>query len=198
MRSYYPIDWKRIANAIEFYQSYGYTYVELPYVVPNLISRITAESGIVSINADLGDGGTDLVGSAEQSFLHLALNGNLDLTKRYVGCTPCFRNEVLDDLHQKHFMKVELFVPFMELSGTVTRPIAATVINVAIDAKLFFRQYAEVDVVPIDDTCDIMLNGIEIGSYGFRRVRDISGRGLSWVYGTGLAEPRFSQALAKS
>jgi hypothetical protein len=36
---------------------------------------------------------------------------------------------------------------------------------------------------------DIELNGIEIGSYGWRQNQDII-----WAYGTGLAEPRFSIA----
>lgn len=33
------------------------------------------------------------------------------------------------------------------------------------------------------------LNGIEIGSYGYRSYRE-----LHWIYGTGLAEPRFTLA----
>jgi hypothetical protein len=35
---------------------------------------------------------------------------------------------------------------------------------------------------------DIMLDGIEIGSYGHRTCLF-----CNWIYGTGLAEPRFSR-----
>ena len=47
-----------------------------------------------------------------------------------------------------------------------------------------------VDVVPTKEGYDLMINGIEVGSYGLRM-----GNGYEWVYGTGLAEPRFSVAI---
>lgn len=37
---------------------------------------------------------------------------------------------------------------------------------------------------------DIVFRGIELGSYGIREHKY-----LKWVYGTGLAEPRFSNVL---
>jgi hypothetical protein len=33
-----------------------------------------------------------------------------------------------------------------------------------------------------------MYNGFELGSYGVRQYHDIT-----WIYGTGIAEPRFSK-----
>jgi hypothetical protein len=44
--------------------------------------------------------------------------------------------------------------------------------------------------VKTDVGYDLEINGIEVGSYGRREVGD-----FTWVYGTGLALPRFSQAL---
>jgi hypothetical protein len=39
---------------------------------------------------------------------------------------------------------------------------------------------------------DLYLNGIEVGSYGIRKHNS-----YQWVYGTGLALPRFDKALNK-
>ena len=54
-----------------------------------------------------------LIGSAEQSFYQMLLDGALAPGK-YVTCSPCFRNETEADwLHQKQFMKVELINTFV-------------------------------------------------------------------------------------
>jgi hypothetical protein len=45
------------------------------------------------------------------------------------------------------------------------------------------------ELVPIADTYDIEINGIEVGSYGIRSVDDVQ-----YIYGTGLALPRYSTA----
>lgn len=44
----------------------------------------------------------------------------------------------------------------------------------------------------VDYGYDLLLSGIEVGSYGFREYKN-----NKWIYGTGLAEPRFSQAFEK-
>jgi len=60
-------------------------------------------------------------------------------------------------------------------------------------ARRFFKKesgYA-VDVSKIsENTYDMSINGVEVGSYGIRRCEY-----LEWIYGTGCAEPRFSQVL---
>lgn len=48
-----------------------------------------------------------------------------------------------------------------------------------------------VDIVATEIGLDLELGGIELGSYGYREHND-----LKWTYATGLAEPRFSQAVA--
>ena len=45
------------------------------------------------------------------------------------------------------------------------------------------------EIVKTEEGLDIELNGIEIGSYGYRSYKD-----FHWIYGTALAEPRFSLA----
>jgi hypothetical protein len=51
---------------------------------------------------------------------------------------------------------------------------------------------AESDKGPLDivTPMDWTLNGVEIGSYGVRQYKNL----VKWVYGTGLAEPRFTTA----
>jgi hypothetical protein len=63
------------------------------------------------------------------------------------------------------------------------------------DALFFYRSIYEARdaaIIPTAQGLDIELGGIELGSYGYRSY----GR-LHWIYGTGFAEPRFSQAVRK-
>ena len=65
------------------------------------------------------------------------------------------------------------------------------------DAQQFFSLHVPVDLVKTDDersdeSYDIESNGIELGSYGIRQHENIT-----WVYGTGLAEPRLSIAIKR-
>lgn len=196
------IDWGMLADANDYYGKF-YDYMELPYMVPRKVSKITAPPHS-SFDIDMQD--RSLVGSGEQSFLFLIENGIrpldggmrqlrfLDMTPMY-GITPCFRREHEDELHQKQFMKLELFQAFEnpkkfheinEIQNSVTRMISK--------AQTFFHQHG-VDTI-IETTRygkDIMTpEGIELGSYGTRQTKD-----FTWNYGTGLALPRFSIAKRK-
>lgn len=65
--------------------------------------------------------------------------------------------------------------------------------RMVIDAAMFFSKYTNSSKVSIDSTKeghDITINGIEVGSYGGRQFN-----GFTWIYGTGCAEPRLSEAL---
>jgi hypothetical protein len=59
------------------------------------------------------------------------------------------------------------------------------------DARYVLSQFSKKAIVvqPTDDCMDLTINGIEVGSYGKREFKNIK-----WIYGTGLAEPRFSIA----
>lgn len=183
-----PIDYRLLGYAVQFYRDCHYTYVEVPWMVDGEFIRATLPEGSsyrlqvanVQTLENLYDGDF-LVGSAEQGFLSLDLPPGM-----YVGCTPCFRDEPKTDLlYQDTFMKVELF-------NTLPN---ASVIQTVQDAKRFFRRFIGVspDEIETAEGTDLMLAGIEIGSYGERTHGD-----LRWVYGTGLALPRFSTALALS
>lgn len=179
------VDWVRIAQAIEFYKKEGFEYTEAPWIVPYDILMATCPHERYLIDSTLGG----LVGSAEQSFMHLRQNCGLP-PGRYVACTPCFRNEdVVDALRQHTFMKVELYESFDDNPN----------IEVIVDTALgFFRSVMSPEkhsaLKVVNETAfsfDIELGGIEIGSYGARTYL-----GVNWIYGTGLAEPRFSTALS--
>lgn len=184
------VNWQRLASAIAFYTAHGYTYVEAPWAVDSRYTQITCPkpqfTGMVN---GLGA----LVGSAEQSFLAMDLLG--DLPKgRYVACTPCVRlGDHEDDLHFPTFMKVELYCTDEVSAHAVDRVLedARTFMQVQLTNSETGFSHA-VQRVRTDEGYDLELAGIEVGSYG---MRDYHGHG--WVYGTGIAEPRFGQAITR-
>lgn len=174
------IDWTLLSNALSFYQGHGYRQVEVPWIVDPAILNLTCpEAWRIMFVPGLGG----LVGSAEQSFLALDAAGRLG-QGAFVALTPCFRNEpVVDRLHQKCFMKVELY------RNDDTGPEALEAMIRLAQGFFLLHTEDEVERVATEDGFDLNLNGIEIGSYGIREAG-----GLRWVYGTGIAEPRFSTA----
>lgn len=172
------IDWKLIAEAIDYYKNKGFTYIEVPWIVSRQ-AIITTFKG----NSTMSNHGC-LVGSAEQSFVQMIMDGRLKEGK-YVAATPCYRDELEhDSIHYPYFFKVELISiypksPELDLNQCINQ------------AKDFFVTNCDgnVNLEKTKEGFDLSLNGIEIGSYGIRNVC-----GIEWVYGTGLAEPRFSYA----
>lgn len=189
------IDYALLGRAASYYEDMGFKYVEAPWHVDEQFIRATLPAHLpcLELGVDTGDRGLTphyawnyLVGSAEQSLLSMALPEG-----RYFAITPCFRIEPVQSLfYQEMFMKLELFD---------NRP-AATTDEMIEEARAFF--YTEIEpkivgkltreVTPIG--LDLNLGGTEIGSYGERTHEDY-GR---WVYGTGLALPRFSVARSLS
>lgn len=177
-----PINWNLIPIVINEYLKLGYKYVEVPWFVDKESIFVTLPNGRSPFKVNENQ---YLAGSAEQSFLHLALRDKISSGK-YVAATPCFRDDEEDLLHHKHFFKVELID--LGLNYNVSAKNYHQMMN---DARGVLSQFTKKSIViqPTDDGCDLTLNGIEIGSYGKRNYKNIN-----WVYGTGLAEPRFSIA----
>lgn len=173
------INWNNLAEALTHHtRRHGFTYRETPWLVAQETTRITFPEGTTKFATPVGD----LVGSGEQSFLEIR---ETLAAGKYCTITPCFREEEIDDWHQHYFMKLELIQV-----GDVTREALREMIGAA---KQVFESIApgeEFEVVETGEGYDIEYRGIELGSYGIR-VHD----GFTWVYGTGLAEPRFSKAL---
>lgn len=129
--------------------------------------------------------GSYYVGSAEQSFIYLHSRGFLKEGKS-MALTPCQRDEVEDDIHLGIFLKLEL--------------IHLGIHNVSemldISFKFFSKFTQSIDVIDSGNKPhekDIIINGIEVGSYGLGYMQD----GTPYTYGTGIAEPRLSFALNK-
>ncbi len=180
----YPIDWQLLGNALHFFQKNGYRYVEVPWVVHESIVQLTLPEGASPFKVEnVGS----LIGSAEQGFLSLRIENKLEAGK-YVSCSPCFRNEPhLDKYHQTQFMKVELYDDKNVSEDTKW--------DMMENVEDFLAEYSEINLSNLKlshskNETDIELNGIEIGSYGIRTIKD-----HSWVYGTGLALPRLSLAI---
>ena len=173
------IDYRILSAGLNHYESLGYSYREAPWVVSNEAIQVTLPPNRQAQTLPYGT----LVGSAEQSFIELLMQGE-NVTKA-CAVTPCFRDEsAYDVLHHAYFMKLEL----IHTDATVKN--LKSMIN---DARAFFSQYLEVDVIKTGDNMyDIVdaQQGTELGSYGFRSFENVS-----FIYGTGVALPRLSTVL---
>jgi hypothetical protein len=103
-----------------------------------------------------------------------------------------YSKSLVGSAEQGCFMKVELYI------NTPNGPHFERIIA---DAKAFFEHIGadRVKEAALDDgTFDLILNGIEIGSYGARAFHHpVHGRTIHWSYGTGIAVPRFTLARAR-
>ena len=184
--------------ALDAWQARGFRYIDLPWMVPKAFSDATRPSFCRDIPTLHGS----FVASGEQSFLQLWQEGRLP--KRvagYVGWTPCLRDEaVLDETHQHGFMKAEWFVPLskkltaggheQQLMGLVG---TQTDIFFEVAKVLGWRRKPFIHSEFTREGVDLVLAGIELGSYGIRTFNE-----KPYLYGTALALPRFTQALEKS
>ena len=178
------INWNWIAQAINYYHHTGYTSLEAPWAVSPESMRATAMPATAAPpQTPFGE----LVGSGEQSFVEI-----MDTIKplgRAVCCTPCFRNEVAyDELHLPYFMKVELIDTNVSISALK---------KMIHTAAFFYKKGIGIACKVIEtgiNTFDLVdtTNEIELGSYGIRDYKE-----HSWIYGTGLAEPRGYTARSK-
>ena len=171
------IDYQLIGKAVTYYKNLGYKFIDVPWYVSMKAIESTLPPGLKTFSFE----DKYLVGSAEQSFVQLMLDGEISSGK-YVAVSPCFRDEIEDELHKKSFMKVELI--------SIDRD-PMSVIDLYQDAFSFFKDNmavgSSIKMVNTEDGFDICINGIEVGSYGRRQYEN-----FYWSYGTGLAEPRFS------
>lgn len=176
------INYLIIANAIEFYKSKGFEYCNVDWSAPVDILRITTPARCRLYLLASND---SLVGSAEQSFLHLIINKQLK-PGRYVAASPCFRDDAEDDLHSRYFFKVELI--------DFENPTLESLNEIIQICQTYFNSYVETEVIQTEEfNWDIIdkKNKIELGSYGIR-----SHGTVKWIYATGVAEPRLSKVFS--
>lgn len=174
------IDYRYLHLAIEHYADLGYRQIEVPWAVSTEAVGVTLPFQSLPLVTTFGV----LVGSAEQAFIQMMLDNTLPMGK-CMAVTPCFRVEPkYDALHQPYFMKLELIE-----YGTNAEVDLKRMVRHALD---FFqeRRYVRPETQP-DGSIDIVTHmGVELGSYGIRKYLT-----HEWIYGTGIAEPRFSESL---
>lgn len=194
------IDYNKIGFAVDFYNGVGFKYIDVPWIVSEASVAATAPVGVRMFNTFAGE----LVASGEQSFIEIRkkLMGATGFPALFQCVTPCFRDEpVNDDLHLQYFMKNELIAvchPTHDKNHIPWAAIDFLIRNALAFFKKFIKEHDEIKVfsTPQENSVvntDILINGIEVGSYGYRHYED-----FCWVYGTGIAEPRFSQAIGYS
>ena len=176
------INYKLLDDSLNFYQAHGFNRIEAPWTVSEYVDNITKPPDRQAFQLKHND--KCLVASGEQSFLYLALKEYLPKGK-YQTITPCFRFESFDFLHTKYFMKNELIV-----TDVVNKTELERVISIALDFYGQFFDKNDLITEETDDGCDITIKNIELGSYGIRKC-DF----LTWIYGTGCAEPRLSKLI---
>ena len=184
----YPlIDWGILHRACLYYSSLGYQQKETPWIIPEDYGKTTKphiDKSFVHNNDMFKNQAQELVGSAEQGFIYLLLN-NLLPEGKYFSVSPCFRVDNYDKTHLPWFMKLEILI---HSPGNENKYLQC----VMEDAFNFFNTNSIIPcekVMMEDGTYDINLNGLEIGSYGIRKIESIQ-----YVYGTGVALPRFDIA----
>jgi hypothetical protein len=184
------INYKNIQDSIEFYENRGFKRVESPWTVTKAISDITKPKfgpNETVTDFTIKEKNKVLVASGEQSFLYLYNKGFLP-KGQYQTVTPCFREEQFDAYHTKYFIKNELIK-----TDIVETQSLHTVLEIALD---FFTSKlgsdVKIETVIPNKEYDISFDKIELGSYGIRHC-DF----LSWIYATGVAEPRLSRVMEK-
>jgi hypothetical protein len=194
------LHYQHLIHAIKYYEKAGFKWLDVPWTVSKEVLYLTRPVWIQGEPPTYIAGGQEMcpVASAEQSYLQMqmdAIAAGQPMTGSYVTMSPCFRNEaVLDELHLPYFMKVEL----ISWDKTTHEDLSKMVAH----ARLLFEENLWVDCIKNTDPDPIGVaafdlitanTGIELGSYGIREHPKV-GR---WLYGTGLAEPRYSTALEK-
>lgn len=193
------INYHNIVRALNYYTSLGYKHIEAPWLADLDTVMITCPPGR-TVYPLANDG--FLVASAEQGFLQLIKDKKIAPGK-YISVGPCFRDDTLDELHQRYFLKAELIdIPSPQGQIKDLHKYLSSLNTMLKEATSFFKeQIFELELVDTTQetghsSYDIKTkNGqIELGSYGLRYHRDVG----FWVYGTAIAEPRFSFAAEKT
>lgn len=176
------IDYNILAESVVYYAANQYKRIEAPWTVSEYVDSITRPADKVPFQ--LKHNNKCLVASGEQSFLYLYLKEFLP-KGQFQTITPCFREDSFDFTHTKYFMKNELIKTDVVNISELEKMVAL--------CEKFFNQYLhKVSIVKTPEGFDINFEERELGSYGIRQTPF-----LNWIYGTGVAEPRFSKIIFK-
>lgn len=170
-----------LLSCIDMYSKLGYNFIDVPFIVDKEVSNLTKPIDIPNLHHN---DRLVYIGSGEQSFVQMILDGKLSSGK-YMCLTPCYRSEpVLDELHHLMFLKLELINigtnSFEEILMDCQKVLQYHT------KSMVYRYVHRIGI-------DLMCNDVEIGSYGLRSVELQNGQEVVYSYGTGLALPRFNQ-----
>ena len=181
----YNIDLPLLIKAMNYYQSAGYTPLSVPMIVSHEAIGVTLPSNIKAKQHCDGLLNGFYVGSAEQSAYQMLADDSY-ISGKFMMLTPCQRSEAyLDCHHMETFLKLEL----VQINTNICTPIIDDVFS------FLKKEFSNSEIEIVEDlfgnsSKDINVNGVEVGSYGYRNFE-----GNSVQYGTGLALPRISQAI---
>lgn len=181
------IDYELLAKAVEFYRRAGFFQVEVPWMVSPISDSLTRPEGRRAF--EVVPTGLNLCASGESGLRERwSLDNHIYPDVDYFTVTPCFRDESpgRELTHSREFMKLEL--------GRATSDLKVaqrTALMYFDNARAFAESIHPKLRFSLQNTggghYDLEYQGLELGSYGVR-----SGHDSYWVYGTGLALPRFS------
>ena len=182
------VDLALLHRAIHHYMKMGCWLASVPYLVDPDIMDWTCPEGVIDKRLTHVNG-KQYVASAEQSFLQMEKEGRIGEDQpAMLALTPCYRDElVLDDTHLNIFLKLEIFM--------YNPKVLDMDITLATSMKQFLKgEGLETKIISTFEGFDVLTSdGLELGSFGYR----VSPNGVPYVYGTGLAEPRASYAIAQ-
>jgi len=183
----------RLGQVMQLWEERGAQVVTLPWMASASAMNATRPPER-AVDSDISTPFGFLVASGEQAFLDLWTSAWKTGQMR-IGWTPCFRHEPqFDATHHYCFCKAEVFVPVTAQTAQQevdrVRLLALEILQQLLDRS---HQSAELKCVQTEQGYDIECNGVEVGSYGARHHHN------NWyVFGTALAEPRWSTAVAKT
>ena len=182
------INWRFLSEAQGFYQSNNFCYIDVPWKCDKESYQLTCpyDSTLPEFEFNSTKNGY-LVASGEQSFIEMMLKNTINPGK-YQTITPCFREEKeYSDKTRPWFMKLELchILNYSEFENK--EDLLSLMMNVVV--KFFHNYMSELTLIETNIGFDLMYSDIELGSYGYRQAGQ-----YQYLYGTGLAEPRFSIA----
>lgn len=175
------LNYNRLAQAQAFYKGKGYQCVETPWLVSPQAVRATLpmqEAMMETIRGILVNGG-------EQSFIQKIMEGSIEPGK-YQTVVPCFQATS----PHGNSMKLDLIWYQPETIQVAYQ----TLLNDALECFFEVSDAETFGAVATESGYNVEFNGVVIGSYGVRKM-DANEKNHLWVYGTGLAEPKFSVAM---
>lgn len=185
----YPVDIEIVVSAHRWWSNW-FKDKAVPALVGPEVMKHTCPEGARDFRI-YGPGGDSVVASAEQSFLQLEKDGELE-PGSWMALTPCFRDEEeVEEIRLPVFLKLEL----IRLSDEMNYYTATEALWLAKKLQKFFKEFygLPTEIQKTGDGWDVMYQDLELGSFGVRHTLNDK----SYIYGTGLAEPRASIALRR-